>query len=68
MRKRALRHGPLVFAVCLLLGHPAGSPVHSQDVRPAPPSLSGSRAEIYKTIGDVELSIRQKISATVYTV
>jgi acetyl esterase len=57
-RTFVVRYGTLAFAAgFLLLGGFAVSAARRQNVPPAPQSLPGSRAEIYKRIGDVELPI-----------
>lgn len=55
MRKRTIPYGSLVFAVGILLVDPALSAANNRNVQPAPKTLPGSRSEVYKTIGDVEL-------------
>ena len=57
MRDLIIRRGVLLFAASLLLGGLAASAASRRNARPAPKSLAGSRAEIYKTIGDVKLPI-----------
>ncbi|MBN2133497.1 MAG: alpha/beta hydrolase [Sedimentisphaerales bacterium] len=58
MRATVVQYEILAFATgILLLGGPAAWAAKRQKVQPAPKSLPGSRAEIYKRIGDVELPI-----------
>jgi len=57
MRNLIVRCGPLVVGVGILLGSLAASAANRQNAAPAPRSLPGSRAEIYKKIGEIELPI-----------
>ncbi len=57
MISRVMPCGLLVAGAGILLGGLAASAANRQKAGPAPKSLPGSRAEIYKKIGDVELPI-----------
>ncbi len=57
MRNRVIRYGALVVGVGILLSGFAVSAANRRAAMAAPKSLPGSRAEIYKKIGDVELPI-----------
>jgi acetyl esterase/lipase len=57
MRNLVIRHGTFALAAGILLGSLAVSAANRQNVQPAPKSLPGSRTEIYKKVGDVELPI-----------
>jgi acetyl esterase/lipase len=57
MRKPATQCKTLMLGAGLLLGVAAASAANRREATPAPKSLPGSRAEIYKKIGTVELPI-----------
>ena len=57
MRSLAMQCGLLAAGAGVLLGGLVASAANRQKAGPAPKSLPGSRAEIYKKIGDVELPI-----------
>jgi len=56
MKSHIVQCGALLFGAGILIGSLAGA-ANRQKAQPAPRSLPGSRAEIYKKIGDVELPI-----------
>ncbi len=57
MRSLVMRCGLLAVGAGIVLGSLAASAANRQKGGPAPKSLPGSRAEIYKKIGNVELPI-----------
>jgi acetyl esterase len=57
MRNRVIRFVALVVGAGILFSGLAASAANRGKARPAPRSLPGSRAEIYKKIGEVELPI-----------
>jgi len=57
MRTHAARLSSILFVATLFLFGPDAGARQRQQAKPAPKSLDGSRAEIYKKIGDVELPI-----------
>lgn len=57
MRNHVIRCGILVFGAGILLHSMAAPAANRQSAKPAPKSLPGSRAEIFKTVGEVELPI-----------
>ena len=57
MRNHVIRYGILVFGAGMLLNSMAASAANRQNAKPAPKSLPGSRAEMFKKVGEVELPI-----------
>ena len=57
MRNLVVRDATLTVTAVVLLGTLAAFAAKRQNVSPVPKSLPGSRAEIYKRIGDVELPV-----------